>query len=77
MVSPVSRMKGHFLMSGVAGDGQVHTYELQFRGLDNAQKRAMREMSRGDILEVEGLEEVGGHWRIPGFEGIVRHFGVR
>ena len=77
LVSPVSRMKGHFLMSGVAGDGQVHTYELQFRGLDNAQKRAMREMSRGDILEVEGLEEVGGHWRIPGFEGIVRHFGVR
>jgi SAM-dependent methyltransferase len=76
LVSPVSRMKGFFLMSGVAGDGEVHSYELQYRGLDNAQKRALKAMSRGDVLEVVDLVEAGGSWRIPGFSSITKHCGL-
>ena len=77
LVSPVSRMKGLFLMSGAAGDGQVYTYELQFRGLSPEQKRVMRKMERGDILKVKNLEKVGEHWRIPKFTDVVEHFQVQ
>jgi len=76
LVSPVSRMKGLFLMSGAAGDGQVYTYELQFRGLSSEQKRTMRKMERGDILKVQNLEKAGEHWRIHEFADIVEHFQV-
>ena len=77
LVSPMSRMKGHFLMSGVAGDGQAHTYELQFRGLTHEQKRMMRNMQRGDLLKVQNLEPSGDHLRVPSVEDIVEHFQVR
>jgi ribosomal protein RSM22 (predicted rRNA methylase) len=76
MVSPMSRMKGHFLMTGVAGDGQEHVYELLFRNLDAAQKKTIRKMARGDFLKVHNLENVGRRLRIPKFENIIQHFHV-
>jgi hypothetical protein len=76
MVSPMSRMKGHFLMTGVAGDGQEHIYELLFRNLDATQKKTLRKMERGDFLKVHNLENVGTRLRIPKFENIIQHFHV-
>ena len=76
LVSPMSRMKGHFLMSGVAGDGLAHTYELMFRNLDSEQKRTLRKIERGDILQVKNLEQFGDRLRIPSFGDIVQHYHV-
>ncbi|MBT3468531.1 MAG: methyltransferase domain-containing protein [Opitutae bacterium] len=76
MVSPMSRMKGHFLMTGVASDGQEHVYELLFRNLNTTQKRTLRKMERGDFLKVQNLENVGKRLRIPKFEDIIQHFHV-
>jgi len=76
MVSPMSRMKGHFLMTGVAGDGQEHVYELLFRNLDATQKKTLRKMERGDFLKVQNLENVGSRLRIPKFEDIIQYFHV-
>ena len=70
LVSPVSRMKGHFLMTGVGTDGNTHVYELQFRGLDPSCKKMMRNIERGDILKVQNLESTGGHLRIPSIEDV-------
>ena len=49
-------------MSGVAGDGLVHTYELMFRNLDSEQKRTLRKIERGDIIQVKNLEQFGDRW---------------
>ena len=76
LVSPMSRMKGHFLMTGVAGDGQDHIYELQFRNLDTSQKRTLRKIERGDILQVRNLKTAGTRRRIPTFADIVHHYHV-
>ena len=76
LVSPMSRMKGHFLMTGVAGDGKDHAYELMFRNLDSAQKRTLRKIERGDILQVRNLQPVGERLRIPSFTDIVGHYHV-
>ena len=76
LVSPMSRMKGHFLMSGVAGDGRVLTYELMFRNLDSEQKRTLRKIERGDIIQVKNLEQFGDRLRIPSFGDIVQHYHV-
>jgi len=69
-------MKGHFLMTGVASDGQEHVYELLFRNLNTTQKRTLRKMERGDFLKVQNLENVGKRLRIPKFEDIIQHFHV-
>ena len=76
LVSPMSRMKGHFLMTGVASDGQDHTYELMFRSLDPAQKRTIRKMERGDIFQVRNLQPTGQRFRIPSFSDIMQHYHV-
>ena len=78
IASPVSRMKGHFLMTGVDGEGKAQEYELLYRNLDPSQKKSMRKMERGDILEISNLETVGnsGRLRIPAFADIIQHYHV-
>ena len=63
-------------MTGVAGDGQDHIYELQFRNLDTSQKRTLRKIERGDILQVRNLKTAGTRRRIPTFTDIVHHYHV-
>lgn len=57
LVSPISRMKGAYLASGVASDGNVHVYDFQHRDFSSSDRAWIRGLQRGDVLKVQTLKD--------------------
>ncbi len=72
LISPVSKMKGKYLMTGCAADGQKHVYDLQTRHLDRRNKNLIEEIERGDIIKLKKAKTLGDKYthRIENIEDL-------
>ncbi|NRA27839.1 MAG: class I SAM-dependent methyltransferase [Opitutales bacterium] len=74
LVSPMSRMKGHYLLTGIATDGKKYIYDIPTRGYNRDELFALDRINRGDIIEIAEVEEMEDRLRIPRPEDIIYHF---
>lgn len=77
LASPMSKMKGHYLATGIATDGQKYTYDIPTRGYNKDELTQLEAIERGDVIEVAELEKLSDRYRIPRPEDIVYHFQPR
>ncbi len=79
LASPWSLMKGGFVGTGIATDGNKYAYEMPIRGLEKARVRELEKIERGNILEVSAADpmKLPGHFRISGPDAILRHYSPR
>ena len=59
LVSPMSDMKGRYMWTGCAGDGQRYEYEIQKRDLSREDKTALDQVERGDLADVSASDPLG------------------
>jgi ribosomal protein RSM22 (predicted rRNA methylase) len=52
LVSPMAKMKGKYVASGCAADGQIRQYEILRRNLDPSREAFLKACERGDILRL-------------------------
>ncbi|MGB0373268.1 MAG: small ribosomal subunit Rsm22 family protein [Opitutales bacterium] len=77
LVSPMSQMKGHYLATGIATDGNKYTYDIPTRGYNRDELVLLENIERGDVLEVAELKKLSDRYRIPRPEDITYHFQPR
>lgn len=77
LASPMSQMKGHFLFTGIASDGEKYTYDLPTRGYNKDELVAIQSIQRGDTIEVETVDPLSQHLRVPRPEAIIYHYQAR
>ena len=53
IVAPVRWLKGRWEMTGCAGDGSLHTYEVLARGFSAEQKERLNHLERGDVVHLD------------------------
>jgi SAM-dependent methyltransferase len=72
LVSPLSELKGRYLWTGCAGDGDRYEYEIQKRDLSRSEQKELQALERGDIVEVVSSEPLGspGKRRVSAFQQI-------
>lgn len=77
LVSPMSKMKGHYLATGIATDGQKYVYDIPTRGYNRDELFALDAIERGDVIEVAELEKLADRFRIPRPEDVIYHYQPR
>ena len=53
MISPLSKQKRDYLLTGCANDGKAHSFRISGRNLRVENRRLIRKLERGDILVEE------------------------
>lgn len=73
LTSPIARVKGRWVFTGLDARGERHDYELLDRGLDDAAAAALRDLERGDVLVAAGARDLGQpvKRRLPGPASLV------
>ena len=76
LIAPMTEVKGKFITSGCAADGNRYGYELQTRGLSKSQKKEWKRIERGDILDISALTPLGSGetLRLTGLNALRRHY---
>lgn len=73
LTSPIARVKGRWVFTGLGADGQRRDYEMLDRGIDADAAAALRDIERGDLLVAKGATDVGQPTkrRIPSPDALV------
>jgi ribosomal protein RSM22 (predicted rRNA methylase) len=59
LVAPMHELKGRIVTRGCAADGKLHSYEMQTRGMEKAEKEGVLSIERGNVLKWQKIKLLG------------------
>ena len=73
LTSPIVRLKGRWVFTGLGADGVRHNYEILDRGIDADAAARLRDFERGDLFATPTARDIGqpAKRRLPDAAGLL------